>query len=170
MHVYAEQEEVWVAVLDDKPGELTNKLTALADAGADLEFIIARRSHEKLGAGVVFVTPLRSDEEIQAARQEGFSVSCHLHSVRVEGENEPGIARKVTSRVSQAGISLRGFSGAVIGTKFIAHLAFDTAAAAQRAIALLEANGDARCGDNGAGECAGLEAVSADSPRMLAGR
>jgi len=43
----------------------------------------------------------------------------------------------VTQRVGQAGLNLRGFSGAVIGTQFILHLAFDTAEAAQKAIALL---------------------------------
>ena len=138
MKVIAEHEEVWVASMEDKPGMLANKLAALAEAGADLDFVIARRSPEKPGTGVVFVTPLRGDREIEAATEEGFSVSSHLHSVRVEGPNEPGIAAKVTRKVSEAGLNLRGFSGAVIGTQFILHLAFETAAAAQQAIAVLK--------------------------------
>ena len=137
MNVIAEHEEVWVASMEDKPGALGVKLAALADAGADLGFIIARRSPEKPGTGVVFVTPLRGDRETEAAAEEGFSVSSHMHSVRVEGRNEPGIAAKVTQRIGQAGLNLRGFSGAVIGTQFVLHLAFETTEAAQKAIAVL---------------------------------
>ena len=137
MNVIAELEEVWVASVEDKPGALGNKLAALAEAGADLGFIIARRAPDKPGTGVVFVTPLRGDQEIEAATEEGFTVSTHLHSLQVEGRNEPGIAAKVTQKIGQAGLNLRGFSGAVIGTQFVLHLAFDTAEAAQKAIAVL---------------------------------
>ena len=86
---------------------------------------------------MVFVIPLLGDKEIQAATAEGFSASSHLHSLRVEGKNEPGIAAKVTQKIAQAGLNLHGFSGAVIGTQFVLHLAFDTAEAAQKAIAVL---------------------------------
>lgn len=137
MNMIAEHEEVWVASVDDKPGALGNKLAALAEAGADLDFIIARRSPEKRGTGVVFVTPVRGDREIDAATEDGFSISSHLHAVRVEGRNEPGIAAKVAQKIGQAGLNLRGFSGAVLGTQFVLHLAFDTAEVAQKAIAVL---------------------------------
>jgi hypothetical protein len=137
MNVIAELEEVWVASVEDKPGALGNKLAALAEAGADLGFIIARRAPDKPGTGVVFVTPLRGDQEIEAATEEGFTVSTHLHSLQVEGRNEPGIAAKVAQKIGLAGLNLRGFSGAVIGTHFVLHLGFDTAEAAQKAIAVL---------------------------------
>jgi hypothetical protein len=139
MNRIAEREDVWVASLQDQPGALGNKLAALAEVGADLGFIIARRSPEKPGTGVVFVTPLRGDKEIEAATEEGFGVSSHLHSVRVEGRNEPGIAAQVTQKLGAAGLNLRGFSGAVIGTQYVLHLAFDTAELAQAAIELLQA-------------------------------
>jgi hypothetical protein len=133
----AEMEEVWVAVLEDKPGEVADRLGALSDAGADLDFVITRRCPETPGTGLLFVTPLRTEQEVQVARNEGFSISCRLHSVRVEGDNQPGVAAKVTRRISQAGLNLRGFSAAVIGPRFVLHLAFDNADAAHRAIALL---------------------------------
>jgi len=138
MNVNAEHEEVWVASMEDRPGALANKLEALAEAGADLDFIIARRSPDKPGTGVLFVTPLRGDRELDAASEEGFTASSHLHSVRVEGRNEPGIAGKVTRHVAQAGLNVRGFSGAVIGAQFVLHLAFDNAEDAQKAIELLQ--------------------------------
>jgi hypothetical protein len=57
--------------------------------------------------------------------------------VRVQGQNERGIAGKLTQLVASAGINLRGFSGAVIGAQFVLHLGFDSAEDSQKAMALL---------------------------------
>jgi len=132
-----EREDVWAAGLEDQPGALSQKLTALAEAGADLDFIIARRSPEKPGKGVVFVTPLRGDREVQAAATLGFTVTQHLHSVRVEGMNEPGLAGKLMQKVADAGLNLRGVSGAVIGTRFVLHVGTDSAEDAEKVRELL---------------------------------
>jgi hypothetical protein len=137
MELIVEPAEVWAAGLEDEPGALANKLSVLAEAGADLDFIIARRAPDKPGAGVVFVTPIRGDREIRAATALGFSVTSHLHSVRVEGRNEPGIAAKLAQRIAAERISLRGVSAAVIGTRFVLHFGFDTAEAAEKACTLL---------------------------------
>lgn len=137
MNLIVEQEDVWAASVEDRPGALADKLSVLAEVGADLDFIIARRAPDKPGTGVVFVTPLRGDREIEAASELGFTATNRMHSVRVEGRNEPGVAAKLTQKVAQAGINLRGFSGAVIGTQFVMHLAFNTAQDAQKLIALL---------------------------------
>ena len=134
MDLIVEKEDVWIASLEDKPGALAGKLIALADAGADLDFVIARRSPERPGMGVVFVTPLRGDAELKAASGIGFSAINRLHSVRVEGENQPGIGGKITDKLAKAGINLRGFSGAVIGKRFVLHLAFDTSEIQEKAI------------------------------------
>ncbi len=138
MELIVEREEVWAASVEDKPGSLSNKLSGLAEAGADLDFIISRRSPEKPGWGVVFVTPLRGDREIRAATQIGFAVTSRMHSVRIEGQNEPGIAAKLTRKVAQASINLRGLSAGVIGTRFVLHLAFDTQENADKAIQILK--------------------------------
>jgi hypothetical protein len=138
MKKIVEHEDVWVASIEDKPGAMTDKLAALAEAGADLDFIIARRASDKPGTGVLFVTPLRGDREVCAATDFGFSISSHLHSVRVAGYNQPGIAAKLTNKIAKAGINLRGFSAAVFGTQFMMHLAFDTEEDSQKAIQLLQ--------------------------------
>jgi len=131
-----EREDVWAASIEDKPGALSEKLTALAEAGADLDFIVARRSPEKPGTGVVFVTPLRGDKEVQAATSFGFAATEHLHSVRIEGENESGLAGKLTQKIAAAGVNLRGLSGAIIGTKFVLHVGVDTAEDAAKVVKL----------------------------------
>jgi len=137
MNLIVELEDVWAASIADKPGGLAEKLALLAEAGADLDFLIARRVPAKPGTGVVFVTPLRNDQEMRAATAAGFSVSQSLHSVRVEGANEPGIGARLTRRLGEAGLNLRGMSGAVVGTRFILHFAFDSAEDSKQAIVLL---------------------------------
>jgi hypothetical protein len=132
-----EREDVWAAGLDDKPGALAAKLAALTAAGADLDFIIVRRSPEKPGTGVAFVTPLRGDREVQAAALAGFAVTSSLRSVRFEGPNEPGAAGTLARLIGDAGINMRGFSAAVLGTRFVAHIGLDSAEDQETVIRLL---------------------------------
>jgi hypothetical protein len=138
MELMVEREDVWIASLEDKPGALAAKLAALADAGADLDFVIARRSPERPGTGVIFVTPLRGDAELKAASEVGFSAANRLHSLQVEGENAKGLAGMISEKLGAAGINLRGFSGAVIGKRFVLHIAFDTAELREKAIGIIK--------------------------------
>jgi hypothetical protein len=133
-----ESVDVWAASIRDEPGGLAQVLKGLRDAGADIEFIVARRAHEEPGTGVVFVTPLRGDAEIAAAADLGFNVSSQLHAVRVEGDNTLGAVAELTDLLSEADINLRGVSAAVIGTRFILYVALDTMSDATRAIDILK--------------------------------
>ena len=137
MDLLVERVDVWAATIQDKPGGLATLLDALRSAGADLQFIIARRASDKAGTGVVFVTPLQSDREIRVAAQVGFNVSQSLHSVRVLGQDRPGAAAELTQKLADAGISLRGFSAFVIGKQFAAYVAVDSLADANKAVELL---------------------------------
>ena len=121
-----EQVDVWAASIEDKPGGLATVLSGLKDAGADLDFIIARRAPEKPGSGVVFVTPLRGDKEISAANTLGFNVTNSIKSVRVEGENRQGLAAEITEKLAALGINLHGFSAAVMGKRFILYIGLDS--------------------------------------------
>ena len=141
MELMVEREDVWVASLDDKPGALAAKLKALAEAGADLDFAIARRAPDRPGTGVMFVTPLRGDAELKAASEVGFSAANRPHSLRVEGENAKGLAGMISGKLGAAGINLRGFSGAVIGKRFVLHIAFDTVELREKAIGIIKGIG-----------------------------
>jgi hypothetical protein len=138
MELTVERAEVWAASMKDEPGSLAKLLAGLREAGADLDFIIARRAPEKPGTGVVFVTPLRGDREIAAATELGFAVTKSLQAVRVEGENKPGAAAEITTKLAAAKINLRGFSGAVIGTKFVLYIGLDSSAEADKAVEILK--------------------------------
>ena len=138
MKMIVERVDVWAASIKDKPGGVAKILSGLRDTGADLDFIIARRAPDKPGDGVVFVAPLRGDAEVAAAATLGFNVTQSIKSLRVEGENKPGVAAKVTEELAAAGINLHGFSGAVIGARFILYIGLDSAQDAGKAAAILK--------------------------------
>jgi hypothetical protein len=134
MALNVKQVKVWSAGIEDRPGSLASKLDILAKAGANLEFVIARRTPEQPGKGVVFVTPLEGDAVIKAAEGAGFRVSDSLHSVRLEGPDEPGLGAKITAALAQAGINLRGLSAAAFGNRMVCYLALDSSADATKAV------------------------------------
>jgi hypothetical protein len=136
MDTLVEHVDVWAATIEDRPGGLGLRLAALRDAGADLRFIIARRAEP--GKGVVFVTPLQGDREIAAASQVGFNVTRTLHSVRITGDDRPGVAADLTEKLADAQINLRGFSLSVLGRQFLAYAAVDSLDDANKVIEILE--------------------------------
>ena len=136
MDLHVERVDVWAATIEDRPGSLAKALATLRDAGADLHFIIARRTQS--GKGVLFVTPLRGDREVAAAAQMGFNVANTLHCVRVMGRDRPGVAAELAQKLAEARINVRGFSGSVIGTQFLAYVALDSLEDANRAAGILE--------------------------------
>ncbi len=137
MDLLVEQVDVWAAAIPDKPGGLAGVLDTLRESGADLQFIVARRSSEKPGTGVVFVTPLQAGREIRAAATVGFNVTRSLHSVRVMGPDRPGITAELTQKLAEGGINLRGLSASVIGTQFVAYVGVDSLEDANKALEIL---------------------------------
>ena len=138
MELSVERVDVWAATIEDKPGGLATVLGALRTAGADLQFIVARRTSEAPGKGVVFVAPLQGDAVIRAATQVGFSVTPSVHSVRVMGLDQMGIIGQLTQMLADGAINLRGVSAAVLGSQFIAYFAVDSVDDADKAIDILQ--------------------------------
>jgi hypothetical protein len=137
MDLQISQVEVWATSIEDRPGAAAEKLAALADAGANLEFIIARRTHTKETGGVLFVTPLLGEEVRQAAGDAGFTVAEGLHSVRVDGRDEVGLGARITGALAEEGINMRGISAAALGDQAVWYFAFDSADDAARAEATI---------------------------------
>ena len=131
--------DVWAAGIEDRPGRLAEKLDALAAAGAELQFVMARRAPDKPGTGVVFVTPLKGAAQAQAAKKAGFHKTKSLHSVRAQGADKPGMGAKIAQTLAAKGISLRGLSAGVIGKRFVVYLALDSAADAAKTVRALKA-------------------------------
>ncbi|MCK7577089.1 MAG: hypothetical protein MZV65_15495 [Chromatiales bacterium] len=72
MDLIAERVEVWAASIEDKPGSLATILAGLREAGADLNFILARREPDQPGQSVVYVTPLTRRRRTRSRRHPGL--------------------------------------------------------------------------------------------------
>jgi hypothetical protein len=130
--------DVWAASIVDRAGGLAEKLTALAEAGAQLEFVISRRAPDTPGTGVVFLNPLKGAAQLKAAKKAGFEKTPSLHSLRIEGPDKPGLGALLTQALAAAGINLRGLSAAAIGTRCVMYVALDSAADAAKAARILK--------------------------------
>lgn len=136
--------DVWAAQIEDKPGGLAKLLGALKGAGANLECVIARRDPSNAGKGVAFLTPVKGAGARKVAKAEGLGPSEKLATLKVEGNDSPGLGSRITTALSEAGINLRGVSAAVVGRKFVAYLGFDGKADADKAARVLRALGTAK--------------------------
>jgi len=130
--------DVWVVSIEDRSGGLAEKLEPLTQSGANLEFLIARRSPDKPGTGVVFVTPIKGAAQVKAAKQAGFEKAESLQGLRIACADKPGLAVKLTRQIADAGINLRGLSAAAVGKRAIFYLAFDSVADANKAARCLK--------------------------------
>jgi hypothetical protein len=105
---------------------------------------IARRQVHLPGKAVVFLGGVSGAKGTTAASAAGLAKASDVFGLRIEGPNKPGDCHRVTSRLAQAGISLRGLSASVIGNKYVLILGFDSAADASKAARLLCADGGKR--------------------------
>jgi len=138
MDMLVDRVDVWTASIADKPGGLSRTLKGVYEAGADLDFVIARRAPDTPGTGAVFLTPIRGDREIEAASTLGFNLASSVDSVRVEGDNVPGAAVNIADVIANADINIRSFSAAVMGPRYIAYIGFDSSSDADRAAKVLQ--------------------------------
>ena len=129
--------EVWAVDVVDRAGGVADKLDLLAKAGASFEMVFARRTPEKPGKGMLFVTPVKGARAIRAAREAGMGVPKTIHSVRIEGADRPGLGARIARALGDAGITFRGISGIAIGRKFVSFIACDSAGDQAKTIATL---------------------------------
>jgi hypothetical protein len=133
--------DVWASEIQDTPGGLAAVLGAIGKAGANLECVIARRQPEKPGTGVAFVSPIKGKKLATAATAAGFHDTQRIATLKVEGDDRPGLGAKIAQAVGEAGVSMRGLSAATIGRKFVCYLGFDSADDAAKAAKALKALG-----------------------------
>lgn len=137
MAIKANRSDVWMAIIDDRPGGAADKLEALAKAGANLEVVLARRTPEHPGQGVLFVGPVEGAKVLRAAQEAGFRKADNIHGVRVEGPDKAGLGSRIARSLAEAGISFRGVQGCVIGRSFLSFIALDSADDAAKAVKIL---------------------------------
>src|SRR5687768_14901950 len=137
--------QVWAREIDDRPGALADVLRAVAEAGGNVECVIARREANTPGKGQVFVTlgKGRSGQDATAAAA-GLGRVDDVVTLRVQGPDQPGLGGRVTGALEKAQINVRGVTTAVIGGNFVCYVGLDSAHDAQAATpAIRHVKGDA---------------------------
>lgn len=128
---------VWSGVIADQAGGAASKLALLAQAGANLEYVMTRRQPDRPGTGILYAAPLTGPVQIRAAKAAGLVETTDPIVLRVEGDNEAGLAHRLTQQWALANINLQGLTMCVLGEKFVGYAAFDSVADANRAAAIL---------------------------------
>lgn len=116
--------DVWAADIANQAGTLARLLEQLSGAGANLEFMIARKVDE--GTSRVFVAPIKGAKIQKAATAAGLSKAAGLYSLRIEGPNKPGLGARLTSAIGEKGINLRGASAAGLGKSAVFYFAVNS--------------------------------------------
>jgi hypothetical protein len=130
---------LWMGPIADQTGGAAAVLKPMADAKVDLEFVLARRTPEAPGQGILFVAPVTGSAAEQAASAAGLHAAEGVTALRVEGDNRAGEGYALTAAIAAAGISFRGLSASVLGNRFTCYLAFDSADDAAKAAKALDA-------------------------------
>ena len=138
MKLKVSRTDMWSVTIEDRAGGAADKVESLAEAGANLEFVFARRTPEQPGKGILFVLPVKGAKVLKAAQQAGLAKPENFHAVRIEGPDKPGTTAKITRALGNAGINFRALSATAIGRTFVSYLALDTADDAAKAVSVLK--------------------------------
>jgi len=124
--------EVWAADIRNRPGMLARLLESLTNAGAQLEFLVARRVNDETSR--VFVAPLKGPRQKRAARDVDMVPALGMQAIRIEGPDRAGLAAEIARAVADRGVNIRGASAANVGRKSVLYLGFATPDDAQAAV------------------------------------
>jgi len=138
MKLKVSRSEVWSATIEDRVGGAAAVLNPVAKAGADFEFVLARREPAQPGKGLLFVLPVKGAKVVKAAMDAGLAKTEGIQTVKVEGSGKPGTMSAITSALAIAGLSFRAFSAVAVGKKFSRYLAMDSAEDAAKAASVLK--------------------------------
>src|SRR5262249_23705970 len=108
-----------------------------AQAGCNLEYVYTRRQADKPGTGILLVAPISGPLHRSAAKSSGMVEVDTPVVLRVEGDNQAGLAHRVTQAWALAGMNLHGLMMAVVAQRFVGYVSFDTVQDANRAAAIL---------------------------------
>lgn len=128
---------IWSGEIEDRAGGAAAKLAMLAQAEANLEFVYTRRKPEAPGSGILYVASITGAAQVRAAKAAGLAETQDPVVMRVEGDNQAGLAHRVTQQWALAGISLQGLMMSVLGSKFVGYVAFDSVNDANKAAQIL---------------------------------
>lgn len=123
--------DVWAGDIRNRPGSVARVLESLANTGANLELVVARRVTENTSR--VFVAPLKGGKQFAAAADVGLIKAAGMVCIRMEGPDRPGMGAQLCRALAAADINIRGITSASQGKKFLCYFAFASEADAAKA-------------------------------------
>ena len=142
--------QVWAREIDDRPGALADVLRTVAEAGGNIECVIARREPSVPGKGQVFVTLSHGRGAQAAAERAGLSLVDDVVTLRVEGPDSPGLGGRLTGALEKAQINVRGVSTVTQGGNFVCYIGLDSVHDGQAAMPALKHVKGSELGGKGA--------------------
>jgi hypothetical protein len=136
MAVITKKAVLWRKEVGNRPGALADSLEPLAQAGADLKFVLGYQAPGGDARGVVEVYPLAGKRAQAAAASAGFSASSDA-ALLVEGDNKPGLGHAIARAIGDANINMTFVMAQVVGRRYVAVFGFETDADSARASSLI---------------------------------
>lgn len=140
MAVSVKKISLWRREVDDRPGMLAQTLDPLADAGANLQVVMAYRIGDR---AAIELFPITGNRAANAARQGGLTESGPP-SIVVNGDNRPGLARDISRAIADEGINIHFVVAQVIANRYAAVFGFGSDDDATRAMELIKKVGGGR--------------------------
>lgn len=140
MAISVKKSSLWRREVDNKPGMLAQTLQPLADAGTDLEVVMAYTMGK---TAAIEVAPIAGKRTTAAAEKSGLA-EARVPALLVTGDNRAGLGHSLARSIADGGININFMVAHVVGNKFSSVFGFDSESDADRAIPLIKSAGSAR--------------------------
>ncbi len=135
MAITVKKAVLWRKEVDNRPGTLASALEPLAQAGADLQVVMAYR-YPGSDKGVVELHPVSGRKSREAAQTAGLAPST-IPVLLVEGDDRPGLGYTLTKAVGDAGINMSFVMVQTVG-RYSTVFGFENEADAAKAATLIK--------------------------------
>jgi hypothetical protein len=137
MAVTVKKAVLWRKETDNRPGMLATTLEPLAEAGADLQTVMAYRYPGGTERAAIELHPVAGRKPVAAAKIAGLAPSA-IPALLVQGDNRQGLGHALAKALGDAGINLSFMMAQVMGRRYAAMFGFENEADVARAAALIK--------------------------------
>ena len=137
MAVTVKKAVLWRKEIDNRPGTLADLLGPLAEAGSDLQVVIAYRYPGGKDSAAIELHPVSGRKPIAAAKAAGLAQSA-VATLLVEGDNRQGLGHAIAKALGDAGINLSLVMAQVVGRRYSALFGFENETDAAKATTLIK--------------------------------
>jgi hypothetical protein len=136
MAITVKKAVLWRGEVENHPGGLAAALEPLAQAGADLQLVMAYH-YPGTDKGTIELHPISGRKPIAAAQTAGLARSS-TPVLLVEGDNRPGLGHALAKAIGDAGVNMSFVMAQVISRKYSAVFGFENEADVAKAATLIK--------------------------------